>query len=105
VNMVVFIDAEARTDPPGTVVISEVPHGGSALSSGLTHRVDPAALLLMSRKLYGWSPQAFLVTVAASCFALGEGLSDPVAAALPEISLTVRQLVATHLRDRRAPDE
>jgi hydrogenase maturation protease len=100
VDMVVFIDAEAGATPPGSVTVSEVPHGGSALPSALAHRVDPAALLFMSQKLYGRSPQAFLVSVAARSFAFGEGLSDSVAAALPEISLTVRRLVATHLRER-----
>jgi Ni,Fe-hydrogenase maturation factor len=63
--------------------------------------VDPGALLLLSQKLYGRSPEAFLVTVGASSLALGEGLSETVAAALPKVIATVRQLVLKHLeRDR-----
>jgi hypothetical protein len=49
-------------------------------------------LLHISGKLYGRSPEAFLVTVGASSLALGEGLSAPVAAALPEVVATVRRL-------------
>ena len=104
-DVVVFIDAEAGTDPPGSVVFSEVTRGESALPSGLVHGVDPAALLFMSWKLYGRSPQAFLVTVAGSSFAFREGLSDPVTAALPEIISTARRLAAMHLGEGDVPDE
>jgi hypothetical protein len=46
----------------------------------------------MAQRLYGRSPEAYLVTVGASSLALGEGLSAPVAAALPEVIATVRRL-------------
>ena len=47
----------------------------------------------MSLKLYGRSPEAFLVTVAAGSLDLGDGLSDAVSAALPEAVATVRRLL------------
>jgi hypothetical protein len=46
----------------------------------------------MSGKLYGRSPEAFLVTVGASSLALSEGLSAAMAAALPEVIAAVRRL-------------
>ncbi len=99
VDLVVFVDAEAGIQP-GSVVVTPV-QSAPALSSGLVHHVDPGALLLLSQKLYGRSPEAFLVTVGASSLALGEGLSETVAAALPKVIATVRQLVLKHLeRDR-----
>jgi hydrogenase maturation protease len=96
VDLVVFMDAEAGLEP-GCVVMTQV-QSGSALSSGLVHHVDPAALLFLSRKLYGRAPKAFLVTVGAGSFELSESLSEPVAAALPEVIATVRRLVLEHLR-------
>ena len=99
VDLAVFVDAAAGIQP-GSVVVTPV-QSAPALSSGLVHHVDPGALLLLSQKLYGRSPEAFLVTVGASSLALGEGLSETVAAALPKVIATVRQLVLKHLeRDR-----
>jgi hypothetical protein len=46
----------------------------------------------MAQRLYGRSPEAYLVTVGAGSFELGEELSPPVARALPEVIVTVRRL-------------
>ena len=60
---------------------------------GLVHHLNPEGLLFLSSSLYGRSPDAFLVAVGAGSLELGEGLSEPVAAALPAVIAAVRQLV------------
>jgi len=96
VGLAVFVDAAAGRRP-GSVVVTET-QGSPALTPGLVHHVDPGALLLLAKTLYGRAPAAFLVTVGAETFDLRETLSAPVAAALPEVVATVRRLVAEHLR-------
>jgi hydrogenase maturation protease len=95
VDLVVFVDAAADVQP-GVVVVRKI-HGTSAESSGLVHSAEPAALLDLARKLYRRSPQAFLVTIGGSTFALSEGLSEAAAAALPEAIAAVRRLVSKRL--------
>jgi hydrogenase maturation protease len=95
VDLVVFVDA-AVDIRPGGVVVREV-QGASTQSPGLVHTADPAALLKLASKLYGRSPQAFLVTVGVSTLALSDGLSEAAAAALPEAVAAVRRLVLERL--------
>jgi hydrogenase maturation protease len=97
-DLVVFVDAEAGSEP-GCVVTKRL-GVDLAPSSGFAHHVAPGALLAMSGKLYGRSPEAFLVSVGAVSFALGDGLSAPVAAALPEVIAAVRKLVLEHSGSR-----
>jgi hydrogenase maturation protease len=87
---VVLIDAAAGRDAGAVSVIRLQPH--PAPSSTLGHHVEPAELLRLARTLYGRSPEAYLVTVGAGSLELGEGLSAPVTAALPEVIATVRRL-------------
>jgi hydrogenase maturation protease len=91
-DLVVFVDA-ADDMQPGVVVVRKI-HGTSTQSSGLVHTGDPAALLDLARKLYRRTPDAFLVTIGVSTFALSEGLSEAAAAALPEAVAAVRRLVS-----------
>ncbi len=95
VDLAVFVDAAAGLEP-GDVVVKPV-QSAAGPSAGLIHHVAPGALLALSEKLYGRSPEAFLVTVGAGSLALGEGLSEVVAAALPRVIAAVRQLVLAHL--------
>ncbi len=87
---VVLIDAVAGAEAGGVSVVPLQP--APAPSSRLGHHVDPRELLRMAQRLYGRSPEAYLVTVGASSLELGEGLSAPVTAALPEVIATVRRL-------------
>lgn len=87
---VVLIDAAAGRAAGKLSVVALQPAPASA--SILGHHVEPAQLLHMARILYGRSPEAYLVTVGAGSLELGEGLSAPVAAALPELIATVRRL-------------
>ena len=87
---VVLIDAAAGREAGGVSVIPLQP--ARAPASTLGHHVEPALLLDMAQALYGRSPEAYLVTVGAVSLELGEGLSAPVMAALPELIATVRRL-------------
>ncbi|MGO4871763.1 MAG: hydrogenase maturation protease [Roseiarcus sp.] len=91
-DLVVLVDAEAGLEPGG-VRITRL-QAATALSSAFGHHVDPRELLHMAGKLYGGSPEAYLVTVGASSLALSEGLSAAVTAALPDVIATVRRLAA-----------
>jgi hydrogenase maturation protease len=87
---VVLVDAAAGREAGGISVVALRPAPASA--SILGHHVEPSQLLHMTQVLYGRSPEAYLVTVGAGSLELGEGLSAPVAAALPEVIATVRRL-------------
>ena len=87
---VVLIDAAAGPEAGRISVIPLQP--APAPASTLGHHVEPSQLLHMAQRLYGRSPEAYLVTVGASSLELGEGLSAPVTAALPEVFATVRRL-------------
>ena len=91
VDLVVFVDAAAGS-PPGSVVTTRL-QASRGSSSGFAHHVDPGVLLAMSGTLYGRLPEAYLVSVGTESFALGEGLSAAVTAALPEIMAALRRLV------------
>jgi hydrogenase maturation protease len=91
VDLVIFIDAAAGIQPGGIIITSL--ESAPALSTGLVHHLNPEGLLFLSSSLYGRSPDAFLVAVGAGSLELGEGLSEPVAAALPAVIAAVRQLV------------
>ena len=94
---VVLIDAAAGREAGGVSVVTLQP--APAPASTLGHHVEPSQLLRMAQRLYGRSPEAYLVTVGASSLALGEGLSAPVTAALPEVIATVRRLALERLSD------
>ncbi len=96
VTLAVFVDAEAGREP-GRIVVARV-QAAAQLSADLIHHVDPAALLFLASRLYGHAPEAHLVAVGAASFDLGAPLSQTVAAALPHVIATVRQLVLDHLR-------
>jgi len=91
VETAVFIDATSAGDA-GRVRVTRL-LAVAVPVAGLAHHIAPQTLLVMSLKLYGRSPEAFLVTVAAGSFDLGDGLSDAVSAALPEAVATVRRLL------------
>ena len=87
---VVLIDVTAGAEAGRVSVIPLLP--APAAASTLGHHVEPAQLLRMAQALYGRSPEAYLVTVGAGSLDLGESLSAPVKAALPEVIATVRRL-------------
>jgi hydrogenase maturation protease len=94
VDLAVFVDA-IQAGPPGSIAITRLQQAAMA-ASGFDHHLEPDALLGLASRLYGRAPDGFLVSVGAFSLALGEGLSEPVAAALPEAIAAVRRLVAEH---------
>jgi len=91
VDIAVFIDASAGA-PPGRVAVIALERN-DALPEGFTHRFEPPALLALAHQLYGRRPRAFLISVCGQSFDLGEGLSDVVTAALPQVMHEVQRLI------------
>ena len=128
-SLVVLVDASTET-PAGTVTVrrlaqpgraapggetrsggfGEAGSGGEAGASGskpgaTSHHVDPGLLLALACELYGWAPEAVVVSVGVAELGTGEVLSPKVEAALPVVADAVAQLVAHHAAGVRAPAE
>jgi len=89
----VFVDASVGV--PGNVVVARLP-AGAAGQGALVHHVAPAQLLALAGQLYGRAPEAFLVTVGTASTELGEGLSQPVTAAVPNAVAAIKALLTEH---------
>jgi hydrogenase maturation protease len=99
---VVFVDASCIA-APGALQASGV-EPAEAWRGGFTHRCEPAGLLGFARHIHGRTPtDAWLLTVGGECFDLVEGLSAPLARALPQIIRAAldRLLPCTALRSPR----
>jgi hydrogenase maturation protease len=92
VERVVFVDASCAA-APGVVEVREVSLEDSP-QSGFTHHYDPAALLRLSRKVYGRVPErAWIATVGGARFGCSVELSPRVAAAVPRVVEAVAELL------------
>lgn len=88
-DRVVFVDA-ALSD--ADVRVSQIePRGHSA---AVTHTLDPAMVLHLCGVVYGRVPPAFLVTVPASRFGIGEGLSAGARRHIPKAVEAIEALVS-----------
>ncbi len=92
---VVLIDASSD-EPPGEISVRAVDATGS-LGGATSHHVDPSLLVALAAELYGRAPQVVVVGVGVATVAAGDGLSEPVQAALPRIVDTVVQLIAERI--------
>jgi len=90
VALVIFLDAEIGV-PPGVVRSQPVLPATSA--EAFSHRLTPAALLALTRQLYGQAPAAYAVSVGAAELGYGTSLSATVEAALPEACEVVLALL------------
>jgi hydrogenase maturation protease len=90
-SLVVLVDAAAEGDP-GSVAVRRI---GSPPPTPITwsHHLDPATLAGLADALYGVVPPIVLVSVAASSFAQGDRLSDPLQRALCEVVEVVAGVV------------
>jgi hydrogenase maturation protease len=87
-ELVIFVDAlpvESSTDVEVTALVAA--NSGVALA----HASDPRALLSLTRAVYGQEPRAWLLTVPAVDFSLGEALSMTAETGAQE---ALRQIVA-----------
>ena len=92
VGAVIFIDC-SMSAPPGAVDISEV-HAAPGSRVPGSHHLDAAALLALSRELYGRTPaSARILTIGVGSIELGEGFSEPVKAALPDACRALERTV------------
>jgi len=86
-ELAIFVDA-AEAGVPGEWRYREV-RAKDASGETFTHHVTPAGLLTAAGTLYGRAPRALLYTMTGESFEVSEGLSETIAAALPEMLAAV----------------
>ena len=86
----VFVDARIGPSPGRIRASAIVPTGADATLLG--HAMEPGAVVGLAAQLYGWTGDAWLVSIEAAEFGYGTGLSAPVAAAVPAAVAAVRRL-------------
>lgn len=96
-DLAIFIDADSTT-APGEITCTPVTPQQQDPGS-MTHHFPPAVLLGMCQALYGGVPQAYLYSVGAASFDLGESLTPLVQQALPELLEKVRARVKSALTE------
>lgn len=89
-GLVIFLDAGVDV-PPGVVQSRRV--APRPEQSPFSHHLTPEALLAVTERLYGCSPEAVLFSVGARWFSSGAGLSGEVRRALPVLLEQVRELL------------
>lgn len=107
-SLVILLDATTET-PAGTVTVRRLAQPGGPAPSGevqpgdpggkpgpTSHHVQPELLLTLARELYGWAPEAIVVSVGIADTSPGERLTPAVEAALPAVADAVARLVADH---------
>jgi len=85
----VFVDARIGSTPGRISTEAIVPTEADVTLLG--HALGPGAVVHLAMCLYGWKGDAWLVSVEATEFGHGAGLSAPVAAAVPEAVVAVRR--------------
>jgi hydrogenase maturation protease len=74
-SLAVFVDADAAV-APGEIRTVRLDPGILPADPGIIlHHFDPAALLMLSQRLYGRAPEAWLAGIGAASFELSETLS------------------------------
>jgi hydrogenase maturation protease len=91
VEIVIFVDARLA-EPGAGVAVSRLQVETSAEALG--HVLDPGRLLALTRALYGVVPDAYLVMIPATSFAVGDTLS-PLAKGGAEAALSVIRQILT----------
>lgn len=100
---VAVLVVDAVTGPPAGTIVER----GLADLEGIAlpwqpvsgHQLPLATTVLLARAL-GWSGQGTFLGIGASSFVLGDGLSEPVAAALPALTAAIEHEVHALARAR-----
>ena len=97
-ELVLFVDAacvdDVQNGRAGEIRVREVSGAETRERPGhFSHVYSPAKVLRFARELYYDAPKAFMITVAGENFGHGDGLSVPVASALPELITSIQQLI------------
>jgi len=82
-DRVLFVDARTG-GPPGALKVQKVT-SIEPQAPTFSHRFEPAALLAAARRIYGASPEGFVLSVVGRSFAYSEQLSSEVQTTLPEL--------------------
>ena len=93
-DVVVFVDA-ATDGEFGAIRCRRVSTRADA--TNLAHHVTPAAIMRLSRELFGATPEAYEISMRGRCFDLGDHLSPALAADLPSLITFVRELAVASL--------
>ncbi len=93
-DALVLVDALPAGDHTGEVVVLEVSADDLGGGEFDAHGMNPVAMLSGVERLGGTLPATYLVGCRVADVAEGIGLSEPVAAAVPEAVAAVRALVA-----------
>jgi hydrogenase maturation protease len=104
-SLLVLIDA-ADGPQPGSVAVRRLEgsrgqeEGGSGVPGAseppMTHHVDPDALLGLAAVLFGAAPPAVIISIGASSFEVGEGLTPDVLAGVDRAVELVASIVEAH---------
>ena len=90
----VLVDALPNRGAPGTVHVFEADHELSSATGLDAHAMDPAAVFASLRALGGEPPYTVVIGCEVGCIEDGIGLSDAVAAAVPDAVHAVEAVVA-----------
>jgi hydrogenase maturation protease len=91
-RLAIFVDAR-RAEPGEAVRVQAIEP--EAIASTFVHAYDAHGLLALARAVCGSCPRTWLVTVPASDFALGEGLSPTARSGLVEALHAIADLLST----------
>ena len=93
-DALVLVDAIPNRGSPGTVHVFEADHGSPDAPAGLdAHGMDPATVFASLRALGGTPPRTIVVGCEVADVSEGMGLSERVAAAVPEAVREVESAV------------
>jgi hydrogenase maturation protease len=91
-DVVAFVDASTELAAGEVRLVPVSP--AEEVPGGMTHHMPPAALLMLAQSLYGRTPaKAAALAMGAVSFDLGEGLSEPVRAAIPRALSVLRDFL------------
>ena len=93
-DALVLVDALPSRGAPGTLHIFEAAHETLTAATGLdAHAMDPAAVFASLTALGGSPPYTVVIGCEVACIEEGIGLSDKVAAAVPDAVRAVEDVV------------
>jgi hydrogenase maturation protease len=91
----VLVDALPSRGTPGTVHVFEADHEALSSATGLdAHAMDPAAVFASLNALGGTPPDTVVIGCEVDSVEEGIGLSDAVAAAIPDAVRSIESVVA-----------
>lgn len=94
-DALVLVDALPDRGAPGTLHIFEADHDTLSAATGLdAHAMDPAAVFASLNALGGSPPYTVVIGCEVGCIDEGIGLSDVVAAAVPDAVRAVEEVLA-----------